>query len=330
MKPFITKTLLFVATGIAFIFLVCALIYFFVSRGDFYRIDPTKTLLILGHSHPEAALNDTIIRNSMNLAESGESYFYTYVKLKPILHANPNIEAAFIEFTNNVVSEEMTEWIYSNKHVKFRFPKYAAYMGPKEFLTLFSHNFEGTLFATSFSVKNYLSFLASRSSDIIKAQQWGGFKNLSFSKVDSLLAHIDMDTYGKFQGNFPEKNIQYLRKIIDMLRDNGLKVYLIRSPQHPQYPGFRNETLLMNTYRERFADVPFFDFRNLTLEHHDFADLEHLNASGSDKFSKYVNYLIGLGLLEGAIASEQVNDFWDEYLQAQATEGKLSHSVTKH
>ncbi|MFN4122466.1 MAG: hypothetical protein ACK4GL_04080 [Flavobacteriales bacterium] len=318
MRILIFKTLLFISTGIMIIALVCILVYSFVNKGDYYSINTSKSVLIAGHSHPECAYNDSIIETAINLSQSGESYFYMYAKLKPIIRDNPHIKHVFIEYTNNCISDDMIEWMYSNKHLKFRYPKFAAFMSLNDYLLLLRNNFEGTVFATSFSLKNYGSFLASRSSDLLLANEWGHFKPTKLNKVDSLVSSLKPEDYIPFDYKFPEKNMAYLRKSIDMLHQAGIKVFLMRTPQHPKYPGFRNEALFLRTHQEKFIDVPFLDFRNLPMEHYDFADLEHLNTKGANKFSIYVNYLIKQGLLEGKIEPNQVNAYWNAHLELEA------------
>ena len=47
----------------------------------------TKNILILGDSHTENAINDSIFSNSLNYSASADAYIFSYVKLKAILNS---------------------------------------------------------------------------------------------------------------------------------------------------------------------------------------------------------------------------------------------------
>lgn len=99
-----------------------------IDKNFNYKLDSNIKCLILGHSHTEGAFNDSLISNAKNLARGGEHYFYTYVKARKMIEANPQINTIFLELTNNQVSEDMLCWIKdSEKNVVF-IPNYATSM----------------------------------------------------------------------------------------------------------------------------------------------------------------------------------------------------------
>ena len=56
------------------------------SKSQFDLKKQPKSIVV-GHSHPECAFNDSLIQEFKNFSSSGESYFYTYPKLKNIILA---------------------------------------------------------------------------------------------------------------------------------------------------------------------------------------------------------------------------------------------------
>ena len=65
---------------------------YFINKKANFKLDKNDEMIVVGHSHPECAYNDSLIPSLKNLANSGESYFYTLQKLKKIVPANPQIK----------------------------------------------------------------------------------------------------------------------------------------------------------------------------------------------------------------------------------------------
>src|SRR4051812_42187597 len=101
MKGFLLKFVLFISLSLLLLSSGVIVINRIIARNATREIQRSSKYIILGHSHPECAFNDSLISGFSNFASSGESYFYTYFKLKNITERNRNIEAVFIEFSNN-------------------------------------------------------------------------------------------------------------------------------------------------------------------------------------------------------------------------------------
>lgn len=123
----------------------------------------------------------------------------------------------------------------------------------------------------------------------------GRYLHLVRDKTDSLLASGYDKTKTAF--SISEKNLEYLRKLVDYCRNSRRNVYLLRTPIHSRNPGLKYEDLFQKTRSERFADVEFLDFKDFPLSNSEFGDLEHLNFRGSKKFSLFFNMLLEKGLL---------------------------------
>ena len=75
----------------------------YIEKKSSFKISDNIKYVVFGHSHSECTFNDALISNFKNLSEPGEAYFYTYQKLKNVIHDNPAIESVFVEFTNNQI-----------------------------------------------------------------------------------------------------------------------------------------------------------------------------------------------------------------------------------
>src|SRR5215217_8171222 len=123
MKNFLYNVNIFFALLVG-LFLIFILGSYFTSSSiinkTVYKVNSSIDKIVIGHSHPECAYNDTIIANCKNMASSGTSYFYNYYTLKPLISNNNGIKSIFIEFTNNQVDSIMTDWIWGDKYLPFK------------------------------------------------------------------------------------------------------------------------------------------------------------------------------------------------------------------
>ncbi len=136
MKKFIYTNFIFfsVFTCLVF-FLFQGLAILIEKNADFNIKNDTKTIII-GHSHSECAYNDSLIENFENFSLSGESYYYTFPKVKKIIEHNPQIETVFIEFTNNQISKNVEKWIWDKKYISYYYPIYSPFIDFQDKLSL--------------------------------------------------------------------------------------------------------------------------------------------------------------------------------------------------
>lgn len=281
------------------------------NKADF-KLKENPEFLILGHSHPECAFDDSEINSSVNLSDSGEAYFYTYFKIRKVLNQNPSINYVFLEFTNNQITEYMNEWIWGDNSIH-KSSLYTPFMSFSDKTVLLKNN-----------PLNYFNILSISNQDKINRickqkfnyrSKAGGFLHLVRNKTDSLLLEKEKD--GPLYRNkiLSNTNIEYLDKIIEFCKKKNKKVFFIRSPVHERYVGYLNENEYQNIRKNKYPKIEYLDFSKYPLENYEFGDLEHLNHIGAKKFSKWFNKVLSKGLLE--IKNKQ--DFINAELKAYKT-----------
>ncbi|MFK7783396.1 hypothetical protein [Psychroserpens sp.] len=275
---------------IAFVFIV----HFTMKQTAEFSISENYNYLILGHSHPECAFNDSLIPNFKNLSNSGESYFYTYHKVKELIPKN-NIDAIFIEYSNSLIRKNMDEWIWGYEKMNAYFPWHSPFMKNDDIWYLYKNNPDDFTKVVSTSTRN--NFTRIISLDFITTdKKYGGFNKLEESKIPELLKEINTNPTKAQEEGISIANLTYLDKIIEYCRTNNVKVYLVRSPQHKYFPR-ENEDELFKIKNEQFGDIDFLDFDKFPLKDNQFGDLGHLNYKGANVFSSWFNSLIENGLL---------------------------------
>jgi hypothetical protein len=296
MKTFIFRVLLFILSLTIFIGFGIGMLFSYINKRADFKIGDAKKYIILGHSHPQTAFNDSLIPQFLNLAESGESYFYTYFKAKKVLEQNAQIKTVFIEFSNNQMSSNKNEWIWGDVFLTYRYPSFSPFMGWADQKLLFLNNSSGFLKAVTMATQKNINRLWKR--DLNYKEKIGGYNYLKLAKVDSLLKHLPIPIkLSKNKAPLSIENLNYLDKLIDFCKSKGVRVFLIRSPVHTLYPGLNNELAFKKRLAEKYPTTEFLDFAKFPLNNEEFADLEHLNYKGANVFSNWFNAIIEDGLL---------------------------------
>jgi len=285
MNKFIKKTFLFISVTIILVAAIFIASLNIIESNASFKIDKRKNKLLLGHSHSECAFDDAIITNLKNYSQSGESYYYSYAKLKPLLEQNPHIDTVFIEFSNNQIDEVMDSWIWGRRYMMSKLPVYFSFISKEDLKNLRSGNSSAFTAATSKAFRRNLTRLITR--DFNFADEIGGYQRLDRHKVDSLVK-----AYHASKPVIPETittseySMQYLAKCIAYCKEKGVEVILVRSPQHKYFAYTINETQFLNIKDSLFGDVKFIDFNNFPINDDEFGDFGHLNYKGAEKFSK--------------------------------------------
>lgn len=305
MKRFVLHILKF---GLILLVLLVAALLFtesYISAKSDFKIPDGTDKIIIGHSHPECAFNDSLIANTINMAQSGESYFYSYYKINQLLRQNKNIKCIFLEFSNNQLEKKMEDWIWSSLFLSYKYHTYAPFIDYQGNSLLMKKNPQSLL---KFQIKTLLNnFKVIALKDYNYTRKTGGYLYLEKSKIDSLLKLRDT-TGNNMQELVPTENLAYLDKIIRLCRTRNVELVLVRSPLHPKYPGTKNEPEFKKLLAVKYQHVHFLDFKNFPLRDGEFADLEHLNFKGAKRFSAFFNELLVHGLLEARNQQKIIDD----------------------
>jgi len=292
-----------------------------INNPLYFKLSDKTNIIVLGHSHPECAFNDTLIPNLSNFGMSGESYFYTYLKAKKIIPNNNQIKTVLIEFENSQIDKIMDSWTWDNEHIINNFPKYFPLLDYKDFCFLWKKNYKAILDCPPKSLMNESGFnLLTKfipHKGIMYNNRFGGYRYLIRDKTDSLIKCISKTNTNKTKQEFSDSNIEYLSKIIQLCKINNVAVFLIRSPFHKKYDYYFNELKFQDIRKSNFSNVEFLDFKDFPLHNNQFGDLGHLNFKGSRVFSIFFDNLLDSGLLNRANKQDFINNQVSQFLLIQ-------------
>jgi len=117
MKTILLKLLLFaiiVASIVAG--LILSSDYVINKRKDYFlKTSPDTHFVFAGNSTVECAVDDRLISHSINIAQAGEAYLYSYAKIKALLENNENIRTVFISYSYaDLLIEKEETWLLSD------------------------------------------------------------------------------------------------------------------------------------------------------------------------------------------------------------------------
>lgn len=250
-------------------------------------------MLVIGNSHPECAIIDSLIPKIYNISHSGESFVFSYMKAKKIIEENPSIKTLFIEFGGRSLCESKQNTIWGRK-LKWRFSRFAPFMSFDEFFLFTAHNPLVVLSEIKTTITENELFLKSNSKDFIGYSHMGGHKYLHESQ---LLKDIKKKKK-PFKLKKLDHDIEYLDELLLFCKKNNIRPIFIRCPVHPLFGIWKVENSYQDFIKRRYSSIDFMDFAKFKVRDEDFFDLSHLNTSGGIKFTKFFDELINSGILE--------------------------------
>lgn len=317
MRLFIKHSVFFIFSLILFIISLSWILEYIISKKAEFKLLKEPKYLVVGHSHPECAFNDSLIDNLVNLSGVGESYLYTYLKTKNILEQNRSIETIFLEFTNNQIDEIMNEWIWDENYMNYLYPTYSPFFELSDKKLLIENNLKGYLNTLPLAFRSNASRFLKGNYNYSK--NIGGYKYVPSSKNDSLFQKANTNIIQKKEISISKSNIYYLSKLINLCEKRNLNIYLIRSPLHKMYKGYSNENIFLSIKETYFSQVEYLDFSKFPLKNSGFDDYQHLNHEGAEVFSKWFNNLIKNNLLQ----KEKKQDIIDNEIKVQMETGEF-------
>ena len=294
MKRFLINLLFFlILTGFSAVGLVL-LSNFAINQkvNQILTISDNVKMIFAGDSNIECAINDSLIANSINIAQSGEAYLYSYVKIKSLLEHNDQISTIFIGFSFGELLKGVEEnWLFSDEFVIEKIKLYNYLLSSSEKSLLIRKNpiayVEGLLQSIFSNFQTFMkSFsLAESNKRIIN---FGGYQYLVRDKLqEDIKIHSFTEQVPK-KGLFQEK---YLKMISNLCKQKSIKLVLLQTPKSKYYTanvyvGIKNNWL---SVRNSLSQDSLLDLSRLILPDSCYGDLSHLNYKGAKIFSEYLN-----------------------------------------
>lgn len=285
----VTFCFLFLIIFILTLFSFSVIIY---QSKSIYAIDKSCNILILGDSHTECALNDTLLPHSVNISASADAYIYSYFKMKKLINNNPQIDTILLGYGYHNLSPSLEEWVYGDKFILNKVPTYACFMKNSEIQKVIKYNPQ---LALSLILDIYRSAFKLSVKSIFGQNYnqagFGGFRRLTYNKLKEDIQRLsrkkDQDEASFNSSPSQEK---YLLMISNYCKNNKIKLILIATPIYKNIlKSSKNLKVLYYEYYNKYlADNVLLDYSGENMPDSCYADSEHLNRLGAKDFSLIV------------------------------------------
>ena len=253
-----------------------------------FELNKDVKYIFLGHSHTSSAYNDSIIINAKNLSEGGESYLYTFYKLKKLIKDNKGKDLIyFIEYSNNQIDSAMNRWMFKEPFISDKLPRYSSIIDLNGYTSLFVKNPIDVLNSIFLSVALNIRHVKENKQSLINTL--GGFysRDVSILKKSKIKNEIRIE-----KDIISDHSIIYFKKIVNLLKISGVKYLIIRTPTHKNSLFRENEKVYQNLINDLGIRKKYIDLNDLSISDQFFYDTEHLNIYGAEFYSELFNKLL--------------------------------------
>ncbi len=303
-KKFIKKTIFF--------FILTSLLFFSINmcyenfvlkktllaKTDAQFIDANKegiNILFLGASHTKRGINPLLIPNSFNYASADENYAETYYKLKTLIEKKqlkPQIIILPLElnsFTSKRIERFNNGW-YWKKYIDFQeFAKF----NPK--FSILEAEITST-FPVLGNGLDFLSIIIKGKSEMVKGHKrtYRDFSQISNKEQEAI---VKANSHFKNTKLIDERLVFYLKRILDLAKENNIKVLVIKFPITEEYYKaslrYIQDIEKFNDITEGIVndrkDVILVDYQRLYWGNYSlFHNSDHLNAKGAEEFTQVI------------------------------------------
>jgi hypothetical protein len=297
MRKFLIKLILFALIIAAFTTgLVVVSDYLIKQRKPMLlKLGNNIDVVFAGNSAVECAVDDKLIPGSINIAQSGEAYLYSYAKIKALIETNEQIKTLFLGFSYADLQMEKEEsWLFNDEFVIEKVQYYNYLLDAPEKDLIMSKNPKAYIKGLAKSVfNNLISILKSytQSASGHELINFGGYKYLV---RDRLEADPGLDFKNETASEKSYQQEKYLKMISDLCLEHSIKLVLLNTPKHRSYYENIEEDILKiwydtrnSLYRDSLLDLSAYELPDSC-----FGDLSHLNYRGARVFSHYLNEIM--------------------------------------
>ena len=254
--------------------------------------------IFIGDSHIQKSVDASKLRESINIAQVSESFYYSFYKVKYLLEHNVRIKSIYLGVGFHSFSEYYNNFTFGLKSENIR----ARYF----FILPFSENYIYTIDHMP-TILNFSKSIIAKNSTFISDKELnhtflGGYSN-SFinTKIDShyILKRIkDQYFNGEESLSISKINSSYFDSIVAISKKNKIKLTLIVTPVHPIY-----KKLVPDDFKNYFtkkcksSGCNIIDFDSIHFTNDCFyLDGDHVTKKGADKITSAIGSMSLIGL----------------------------------
>jgi hypothetical protein len=269
----------------AVLIVALAAVYFILSKASF-AVPKDRNALIVGDSHTECAVDDSIFTRSLNVSQSGTAYLYSYIKLRKFLAENPHIDTVLVSFHGGSLQKSLDEWTIGDRYILAHISKYISLITTEEFLVFRNNStfYSAVVKLPVKCIKTILKFIV-KHSITYEDLYIGGYLKLDRDRLQQAIEQSENNAIVEI--GYSDYQIDYLLKIADLCSKEGVELILFNTPIY-NAERYGNLQELHNFYNTYLAGTKYLDYSKFVLPDYGYGDIGHLNFKGAEIFSKYL------------------------------------------
>jgi hypothetical protein len=288
MRKFISKICKLSLLTLSFVLVIIISFRYKISRLKF---DESVQVLVLGDSHTQSGVDDSKIKNCLNISQSSEHFLYTYNVLNILLGNNPHVRKVIVGVSFHSFGKSYDKCVTDNSYTRIMFPRYYPVLDVESILDI-----EKIPFLEFRDILKSMIFDLFNHSGISEISFIGKYYRSNKSNLNDYTVNSAVDRHYFIDKNdkncFSDLQVKYLSRIVDLCKLRNVELIFINTPVHMDYfekiPGsfLSNYYSTINRYRR---DIRFFDFHSIYVPNNEFGDGDHLNYFGATKLSKLIS-----------------------------------------
>jgi hypothetical protein len=285
MKIFLFNIFKFFCINVTIVIAAVTAVYFIFSRASF-AVPKDRNILIVGDSHTECAIDDSIFTRSFNISQSGTAYLYSYVKLQKFLAENSHIDTVLVSFHGGTIQKSMDEWIIGDNNILQHIPNYISLFQAEE-LAVFINNptfYSAVVKLPVRGIRCILKFIVEQTLTY-KDLYIGGYLKLDRDKLQQAIELRGNNMVAETE--YSNYQINYLLKIVNLCIEKGVELILFNAPTY-NAKEYGNLQALNDFYNIYLTGTRYLDYSNIIIPDYGYGDIEHLNFKGAELFSNYL------------------------------------------
>jgi hypothetical protein len=285
MKKFLVNTSLFSLLFILATTIIATIFNMLLIKNISFVLPENKTILVVGDSQTECAIDDNILMDSFNFSQSGTAHFYSFLKVRKMLENNPQIDTVVISYSYEDVTIEKDSWVTSQRYISSKVPRYLSLMNIEDLLSIFSCNPIAVVFSIPSFIRDSVPYIFHKK-NIMDTKFLGGYLHLDREKLDEDIRNNNNKrksdiSYSKYQMN-------YIREIYNMSILKNKTVILLNTPKYLSNIDVRYKMYYFNFAKEYLKNAKLVDHSDIKMPAGSFADINHLNFKGAEIYSQFI------------------------------------------
>ncbi len=271
------RKLLYIGSLLILLLFIVGFIRMRIIQSHSWVLPKQVHVLFMGASHLNHAIDDSMMKTAINWTRGSERYMYTYIKLQHLIPVNPQIDTIFLELAPTDLWED-TDYKYhvlneQSGYVKTYWPFYK-----KEHWEIV---LEEPVQVAGLVLGSLLDI-----GDLQQEKWWHHLGNYFHAEGEMDRKEV-RPALEVSSGHGHEVNYYYLRQIIALCKEKGIKLMFLETPTfHPEY--FYDQDYFYRAYKENFSEIEFYDYSKWPMSDSERWDAHHLNHQGAKRFTKEI------------------------------------------